>query len=120
MAPWKITLLTLTAVAVFYTLYFAYMSRREARVGLILRLLKEKGEASAVELVQASNGQLSLKTTYPLLRSMEREGLIISREDYEGADLEARGGRPRILYCIRGNGHRVRGNFDSPMTPDAA
>lgn len=41
---------------------------------------------------------------YPILRALEREGLV---ESFEGEIVPERGGRPRIYYELTGEGRRV-------------
>ncbi len=48
--------------------------------------------------------KLSEGTVYPLLKTMEREGLLRS---HDGEPMPERGGRPRRYYELTGEGRRV-------------
>jgi len=68
------------------------------------------GEGYGLELIErvreASQGRMILGqgTVYPLLRAMERDGLLKSRE---GDPLPERGGRARRYYGLTAEGRRV-------------
>jgi PadR family transcriptional regulator PadR len=65
------------------------------------------GEAFGIEIgkriEERTKGKLSFPqgTIYPLLRKLEREGLLKSRE---GEPLPERGGRPKIFYKLTAKG----------------
>jgi PadR family transcriptional regulator, regulatory protein PadR len=69
-----------------------------------------KGESYGLELIdrvyQLTGGRLKLMQgrVYPVLRELEREGLLRS---FEGQALPERGGRPRRYYEITAEGRRV-------------
>lgn len=68
---------------------------RMVRVALALR----NGEASALELHdRLGKGAGLLDTLHPLLRGLERRGVLASREVPGGPE---RGGRPRVVYRLR-------------------
>lgn len=66
--------------------------------GYGLELIKRLKERTAGKVV------LGQGSTYPALRSLEREGLA---ESYEGEPLAERGGRPRVYYRLTEKGRRA-------------
>lgn len=61
----------------------------------ILRILAGGREMTGLQIMEASDDVLTARI-YGTLRSMEHQGLLVSRVDY--MCIEARNGRPRIYY----------------------
>lgn len=100
MTRWSIIGFTVLALAIFIA-YLVQKHGKEKQVRLVMQILRSLREATAVQIAEASAGEFYLPTLYPLLRNMEREGLLKAREDSSG-DLSDRAGRPRILYSLTG------------------
>ncbi len=79
-----------------------------ARAAILLALTRSKG--FGLELIERvsekTNGAVNLGqgSVYPLLRSLEEEGLVRS---WEADATPERGGRPRRYYELTGEGRRV-------------
>jgi PadR family transcriptional regulator, regulatory protein PadR len=79
-----------------------------AKAALLQALLD--GPSYGLELIarvqERTKGKIKLgdTSTYPALRSMEREGLLKS---WEGEPLPERGGRPRRYYELTAEGRRA-------------
>lgn len=67
---------------VLFTLYRDEERGRE----IILRLLREQGEMNGRQIVAKSNGFFGVVSVYPLLRKMESEGFLASRDGYREHD----------------------------------
>jgi PadR family transcriptional regulator PadR len=68
------------------------------------------GPGYGLELIERvkdkTQGRVTLQmgNTYPVLRALEREGLL---ESYRGESVPERAGRPRIYYRLTGEGLRA-------------
>lgn len=67
---------------VFFTLYRDEERGRE----IILHLLSEQSEMNGRQIIAKSNGFFGVVSVYPLLRKMESEGFLLSREGYREND----------------------------------
>src|SRR5688572_4281152 len=80
----------------------------DTRTALLQALIS--GDSYGLELIDrvkaATKGQIVLQQgrVYPLLRELERQGLLRS---YDGDPLQDRGGRPRRYYELTAEGRRV-------------
>lgn len=80
----------------------------DTRTALLQALVQ--GESYGLELIERiremTNGRfVPLQgSVYPVLRELEREGLLSS---HDGAPLSERGGRPRRYYELTAEGRRV-------------
>ena len=88
-------------------LYFSIKIDRARDKRLILLILLENYESHGNELMEISRGHFGGDSLYPLLRIMEREGLLESREDGSPDALAARGGHPRIMYRLTPSGYKL-------------
>jgi PadR family transcriptional regulator PadR len=77
-----------------------------ARTALLLSLTNGPNYGlSLMENLAKAKLKVGQGTIYPLLRSMEREGLLVSEERAEA--LVERGGRPRIYYRLTKTGQKA-------------
>lgn len=79
-----------------------------AKAALLQALVSDRGYGlDLIERVrERTNGRIALGqgSIYPALRSLEREGLVVS---YEADASPERGGRPRRYYELTAEGRRV-------------
>jgi DNA-binding PadR family transcriptional regulator len=103
----SLVLIAVLGLVVFF-LYRSIQRDRERDRHLILSILLASYECYGNQFMQISPN-FDVGTLYPTLRSMEREGLLESREDYDiGAKaLEERGNRPRVMYRLTAKGQRL-------------
>jgi PadR family transcriptional regulator PadR len=88
-----------------------------ARAAILAALVS--GESYGLEIIEKvkerTKGAIVLNegSVYPALKAMEREGLLRS---FDGPSMPERGGRPRRLYKITGEGRRVAAEQHSAVT----
>ena len=80
----------------------------DARTALLQALIR--GDSYGLELIDRvgklhrGKTRLSQATIYPLLRTLETDGLVTS---YDGDPMPERGGRPRRYYTLTAKGLRT-------------
>lgn len=74
---------------------------RHNAVNKVLRALEKRDEMSSLDLVDAMRAvpTVGMGRAYEILRQMERDGLVVSRQDATNLPV-ARKGRARLLYRI--------------------
>lgn len=95
--------LLIPAVVLLAIIGIGFIAHRNQRIHMeeVVLLLLERGESYGLQLIRASRSKLG-NTVYPILRLLEEQGLVESRE---GETTPERGGRPRIYYKLTKKGH---------------